>query len=152
MNAISFNSESTTILNAVDCISPIPVIKLKWALKAEAHNAVVTIKTTDPNATRDLKDFCAATGNQYLGADEHDDFAMHYVKKVVRECAACSNARTVLMGFAAVGALAYSAPLVIAGDPAGLNTFVFLAALLSLPSLTVNHLLMIMGLFSSSKG
>lgn len=152
MNAITFDTEAHAIIDATDSISPIPVVKLKWALKSEAQNTVLAIKTTDPTAQRDLRDFCASTGNAYLGLDAHDAFELHYIKKTAGECQTCSTARTVLFGVVAAGALAYTAPMVVTGDPSGPVTFVFLAAFASLPPVVVNNARLVAKLFRQTKG
>lgn len=151
MNAITFDTEANAVIDATESISPIPVVKLKWALKGEAQNTVLAIKTTDPTAQRDLRDFCTSTGNVYLGVDAHDSFELHYVKKSTKECQACSNTRTVVFGLLAVSALAYAVPSVVAGDPSGPMTFVFLAALVSLPPIAVNNARLLAKLFRGSK-
>lgn len=139
MNSITFDTQTDLHLDAKDSLSPIPVIKLKGALKAQPVNATVALSTTDPNVTRDIRDFCKTTGHLYLGTDHLDGFDLHYIKKQSVTCETCSRARVVLGGLAAATALIFTAPSVVSGDPSAPITFVFLAALASLPPLAVNN-------------
>lgn len=139
MNVTTFATTNDTIIDAKESLSPIPVIKLKAALKKEPEYAVVGIATTEADAELNLRDFCTTTGNLYVGKEMVDGHEVHYIKKQTMTCETCSNVRIVVAGVAAVGVLAYTSPLVVIGDPSPLITLVFLAALLSLPPLLINN-------------
>lgn len=139
MNAITFDTAAQATIDAKDSLSPIPIIKLKGALKKEAEHTVVAIETTDPHVERDLRDFCTASGHLYLGVIPVGGYDVHYVKKQIRVCETCNHTRIVLAGVAAAGALAYTTPQVATGDPSAPITFLFLMALAALPPLLVNN-------------
>lgn len=151
MNSIAFDTTAHSVIDAKDSLSPIPVIKLKGALKKEPENAVLAVMATDPGVERDIQDFCKSTGNMYLGSDQMDGHDLYYVKKQTPVCQACSKTRIVVGGLAAIGALIYSAPQVMVGDPSALVTFVFLAALASLPPLAVNNVRLLGELIANAK-
>lgn len=144
--------QAHSIIDATGNLSPIPIVKLKEILKKAAENAVLGIKTTDPGVARDLHDFCASTGNVYLGAEQFEDHHVHYVKKRTIRCEACSKTRMVVGGVAALAALAYTAPSVASGDPSGPVTLVFLAALAALPPLVVNNVRLLGELIRNARG
>jgi len=137
MNAVSF--EPTVTIDAKDSLSPIPIIKLKSAMKKQPNNAILAVETTDPHVETDLRDFCAATGHVYLCVNSMDGHTVHYIKKQTRECATCSQARIVLAGLGVIAALAFTAPQVVIGDPSAPITLVFLVALIALPPLLINN-------------
>lgn len=139
MNVTTFETTNGTVIDAKDSLSPIPVIKLKTALKKEPEYAVLGIATTEADAELNLRDFCTSTGNLYLGKEVVDGNEVHYIKKQIMTCNTCSNVRVVVAGIAAVGVLAYTSPQVVIGDPSPLITLVFLAALLSMPPLLINN-------------
>lgn len=125
-------------LDATECFSPVPIVMLKSALKKQPENSVLAISTTDLQIGRDFRDFCASTGNAYLGASRENGHEVHYVKKRTLQCQTCSRARVVLAAVAAAGALAYTAPQVLTGNPQGWVTVVFAAAPAALPPVFIN--------------
>jgi len=142
MNAITFDLRADNTVDARDSLSPIPVIKLKGALKTQPLDGVVALQTTSaelsPNLERDVRDYCTSTGHLHLGVDHLDGMDIHYVKKQAVVCSKCSKARVALAGLAAVAALVYTAPQVVVGDPSAPITALFLAALAALPPVMVN--------------
>lgn len=154
MNAILSDTSTSAVaprpIDAMHSFSPIPIIKLKGALKKEAANTTLALQTTDPDIERDLRDFCTATGNLYLGSERIDGHDVHYIKKQAFTCQTCSTARMVLGGLAAVAALAYSTPMVVAGDPSAPVTLLFIAAIVAVPPLLVNNTRLLGGLIRKS--
>ncbi len=49
---------------------PLPVLRVKKKIKDLAVDETMRILATDPGAARDLEAFCAASGNEFLGARE----------------------------------------------------------------------------------
>lgn len=139
MNSMHYHRVGTTV-DATDSLSPIPAIKLKVALKKAAVNAVVALHTTAPDIERDIRDFCTATGHEYLGMDHAEDHDVHYVQKNNVECRTCSKARMGLGALVTAGVLMYTAPAVISGDPSAPITLLFLAAVIAVPSLLINNI------------
>jgi TusA-related sulfurtransferase len=154
MNVILSDTTTSAVaprlVDAMYSFSPIPIIKLKTALKKEATNTTLALQTTDPEIGRDLRDFCTATGNLYLGVERIDGHDVHYIKKQSVTCQTCSTARMVMGGLAAVAALAYSAPMVVAGDPSAPVTLLFIAAIVAVPPLLVNNTRLLSGLIRKS--
>lgn len=139
MNALTLETTAATTVDAKDSLSPIPIIKLKSALKKQANDAILALETTDPHVEGDLRNFCATTGHVYLGVHSVDGHAVHYIKKQTRECETCSQTRVVLAGVGVIAALVFTAPQVATGDPSAPITFVFLLALAALPPLLINN-------------
>lgn len=138
MNSMTFE-RAGTIVDAKDSLSPIPAIKLNVALKKTAVNAVVALHTTAPDIERDIRDFCTATGHQYLEVEHREDHDVHYVQKSALVCHACSKARMVVGALVATGVLIYTAPAVINGDPSAPMTLLFLGGVTAVPPLFINN-------------
>lgn len=142
MNSITLDAVlgTSTLIDAKGSQCPIPIIKLKTALKKAADNTVFGVMTTDTFAEPNVRDYCKSSGNEYLGVENFDGYDTHYVKKRTVECQRCSNTRIVTLGVAVVGLLAYTAPQVLHSNPSGIVTVVFAAALASLPPVLINNL------------
>lgn len=142
MNSITLDtiSNQSTLIDAKGSECPIPIIKLKAALKKAAEHSLFGVVTTDKFAEPNIRDFCKSSGHEYMGVEHFEDHDIHYVKKRVVECQRCSNIRTVTLGLAALGTLAYTAPQVINSTPSGLVTVIFALALASLPPVVINNL------------
>jgi len=142
MNAINLDTitDHGTLINTKGSECPIPILKLKAALKKAPEHSLFSVVTTDTFAERNMRDFCKSTGNEYLGFKHFDDHDVHYVKKRVIECQRCSNMRAITLGFAVVGTLAYTAPQVLNSNPSAIVTVLFAAALASLPPVLINNL------------
>jgi len=52
---------------------PLPVLKLKKAMKQVPPGGVLQVLTTDPGAVADFEAFCRQTGNQLLDAKTEGD-------------------------------------------------------------------------------
>ncbi len=52
---------------------PLPVLKLKKAMKQVPPGGVLQVLTTDPAAVADFEAFCRQTGNQLLDAKTEGD-------------------------------------------------------------------------------
>ncbi|HEY9080526.1 sulfurtransferase TusA family protein [Magnetovibrio sp.] len=142
MNSIPLDAVSgtSTLIDAKGSECPIPILKLKSALKKAADHSVFGVMTTDSFAEPNVRDYCKSSGNEYLGVENFDGYDIHYVKKRTVECQRCSNMRTVTLGIAAIATLAYTAPQVIHSSPSGIVTVVFAVALASLPPVLINNL------------
>lgn len=142
MNSITLDAvlATSTLIDAKGSECPIPILKLKTALKKAADNAVFGVMTTDTFAEPNVRDFCKSSGNEYLGVENFDGYDIHYVKKRTVECQRCSNMRVVTLGAAVVGVLGYTAPQVLHSNPSGIVTVIFAVALASLPPVLINNL------------
>jgi len=142
MNSITLQSvaSSSTLIDVKGSENPIAVLKLKSALKKAAEHKVFGVMTTDTFAESSLRDFCTGTGNEFLGTKAFDGYAIHYIKKHTVECQRCSKMRVAFMGLVALGTLAYTAPQVLNSSPSNFTTILFLAALVSLPPVSINAL------------
>ena len=142
MNSITLDAVlgTSTLIDSKGSECPIPILKLKTALKKAADNAVFGVMTTDTFAEPNVRDFCKSSGNEYLGAENFDGYDIHYVKKLTVECQRCSNMRTVTLGIAVAGLLGYTAPQVLHSNPSGVVIVLFAIALASLPPVLTNNL------------
>lgn len=142
MNSITLDtiSSNSTLIDAKGSECPIPIIKLKSAMKKADEHSLFGVVTTDKFAEANVRDFCKSTGNEFMGIEHFEDHDVYYVKKRVVECQRCSNMRIVALGLAAVGTLAYTAPQVINSNPSGIVTVLFALALASLPPVLINNL------------
>jgi len=142
MNSITLDAvlSTSTLIDAKGSQCPIPILKLKTALKKAADNTVFGVMTTDTFAEPNVRDFCQSSGNEYLGVENFDGYDIHYVKKRTVECQRCSSMRIVTLGVAVIGVLAYTAPQVLHSNPSGIVTVMFAAALASLPPVLINNL------------
>ncbi|MBL4614340.1 MAG: hypothetical protein JKY27_05645 [Magnetovibrio sp.] len=132
--------KNSTLINAKGAEGQKPVVKLKKALKKALNHTVFSVHSTDKFAGPKLRDFCKTSGNLYVGVKHFNDFDIHYVKKRVVECQRCSNIRTVGLGLAAIGTLAYTAPDVVTSTPSAIVTILFAVALASLAASLINNL------------
>jgi len=152
MNSIPLDADlgTSTLIDAKGSECPIPILKLKTALKKAADNAVFGVMTTDAFAEPNVRDFCKSSGNTYLGVENFDGYDIYYVKKRTVECQRCSNMRTVSLGVAVLGVLAYTAPQVLHSNPSGIITVVFAVAVASLPPVLINNLRLLKGIIKKA--
>lgn len=60
---------------------PLPLLKTKKFLSQLDVGAVLTILTTDPSSTQDLKDFCNKTGHIMLKQWQSNNKLYHKIQK-----------------------------------------------------------------------
>lgn len=81
----SIMSERHKIKETLDCkglYCPMPIVKMKKALKGMAEGEAVRILATDSGSKRDFEAFCNKTGNNLLEASEEDGVFTYVVEKV----------------------------------------------------------------------
>lgn len=59
---------------------PLPVLKLKKAMKQVPPGGVLQVLTTDPGAVADFEAFCRQTGNQLLDAKTEGDVFVFLIR------------------------------------------------------------------------
>jgi TusA-related sulfurtransferase len=60
---------------------PMHLMKLEEQMKELAPGQILEIMTDYDGALEDIPDWCAKTGNEFLGIDETPDFFKFYIKK-----------------------------------------------------------------------
>ena len=81
----SIMSERYKIKETLDCkglYCPMPIVKMKKALKGMAEGEIVKILATDPGRKRDFEAFCRKTGNKLLESSQEDGVFTYIVEKV----------------------------------------------------------------------
>jgi tRNA 2-thiouridine synthesizing protein A len=77
-------SEGYTVMETLDCrglYCPLPIVKMKKAIKGMAEGEVLKVLATDPGSMRDFKSWCDKTGNKLLEAQENDGVFTYLVEK-----------------------------------------------------------------------
>ena len=59
--------QETLDLRGLRC--PLPVLKVRKAVRALPPGSLVTVLVTDPSAPEDFQDFCALAGHHWLGEE-----------------------------------------------------------------------------------
>ena len=59
-------SGASVVIDARNLACPLPVLKLRKALRAVSNDVLVELRATDPAAVRDVPAFCAAQGHTVL--------------------------------------------------------------------------------------
>lgn len=59
---------------------PLPVLKLKKAMKEVPPGGVLQVLTTDPGAMADFEAFCRQTGNELLDAKTEGDVFVFLIR------------------------------------------------------------------------
>jgi tRNA 2-thiouridine synthesizing protein A len=72
---------STTVLDTKGLNCPLPVLRVKKAIKDVPPEGVLQVLATDPGAPKDLEAFCRATGNQLLDWREDSGVFVVNIKK-----------------------------------------------------------------------
>lgn len=63
---------------------PIPVLKLKKAIKQAPEGGILEVLATDPGAAADFEAFCRATGNELLEQNRGGDGVYRFLIKHIR--------------------------------------------------------------------
>lgn len=79
MNAPSTDPKTT--IDARDLLCPLPVLKLRKALKDVNVGAHVHLLATDPAAVIDVPHFCTEAGHELVAIDEAADHSVYTVRK-----------------------------------------------------------------------
>ena len=72
---------ATTTLDTKGLNCPLPVLKVKKAIKDVAADGVLQVLATDPGAVKDFEAFCRATGNTLLDWKEERGVFTFNIKK-----------------------------------------------------------------------
>lgn len=70
-----------TDIDARDLLCPLPVLKLRKALKDVAEGEAVRLLATDPAAVVDVPHFCTEAGHGFEGVEQADGYAIYTVRK-----------------------------------------------------------------------
>lgn len=62
-------------------LCPLPVLKLRKALKDAPKGHIVRLLATDPAAVIDVPHYCAESGNLLLSQESHGDATTYRVQK-----------------------------------------------------------------------
>ena len=77
-------SNAYQVKETLDCrglYCPMPIVKMKKALKGMAEGEAVKILATDPGSKRDFEAFCNKTGDKLLESSEEDGVFTYVVEK-----------------------------------------------------------------------
>lgn len=73
------------INETLDCrglFCPMPIVKMKKALKGMAGGEIIKILATDPGSKRDFESFSKKTGNKLLKSSENDGVFTYIIEKM----------------------------------------------------------------------
>ncbi len=73
--------EATSMLDTAGKYSPIPIVKLNYAMKKLALGGVLEVIATDSGTRTDVSAWCNRTGNQLLVVAERDGVYRYRVKR-----------------------------------------------------------------------
>jgi len=77
-------SDGYTVKETLDCkglYCPLPIVKMKKAIKGMAEGEVLRVLATDTGSMRDFKSWCKKTGNRLLEASEEDGVFTYVIEK-----------------------------------------------------------------------
>ena len=72
---------STTVLDTKGLNCPLPVLRVKKAMKDVPANGVLQVLATDPGTPKDFEAFCRATGHQLIDWKEENGVFVFNIKK-----------------------------------------------------------------------
>ncbi|WP_317931613.1 sulfurtransferase TusA family protein [Halioxenophilus sp. WMMB6] len=81
MSQTTHNETDVLQVDASDCLCPMPLLKLKMALKSLAAEAVVELLASDPTSQQDIPAYCRISGNPLLGFSQRDGLYIYRVQK-----------------------------------------------------------------------
>jgi tRNA 2-thiouridine synthesizing protein A len=73
---------TTTLLDTKGLNCPLPILRVKKAIKEVPAGGTLQVLATDPGAVRDFEAFCRATGNQLVDWREESGVFTFNIKKV----------------------------------------------------------------------
>ncbi|MBC6444417.1 MAG: sulfurtransferase TusA family protein [Alphaproteobacteria bacterium GM202ARS2] len=76
----------TTILDVKGLRCPLPVLKAHKALSSLAVGDTLEVLTTDESAPKDLRIYCANSGNQLVECQERNEEGLRFFSVVLRRC------------------------------------------------------------------
>lgn len=71
----------TTLLDTKGMNCPLPILKVKKAIKGLDAGETLRVESTDPGSVRDFEAFCRFTGNQLLESAEDNGIYTYLIKK-----------------------------------------------------------------------
>ena len=69
------------VVDATGLLCPLPVLKLRRSLRGMAAGQLVTLRATDPNAVRDVPDFCHTQGHDVVETAQEGEVLTFVVRK-----------------------------------------------------------------------
>ncbi|MBL8835776.1 MAG: sulfurtransferase TusA family protein [Alphaproteobacteria bacterium] len=72
---------TTTLLDTKGLNCPLPILKVKKAIKDVPSGGTLQVLATDPGAVGDFEAFCRATGNQLVDWKEDDGVYIFNIRK-----------------------------------------------------------------------
>ena len=72
---------ATTTLDTKGMNCPLPILKVKKALKDLAAGDVLEVIATDPGSVKDFDSFCRTTGNELMETNDADGVYKFMIKK-----------------------------------------------------------------------
>jgi tRNA 2-thiouridine synthesizing protein A len=73
---------TTTLLDTKGLSCPLPILRVKKAIKDVPSGGVLQVLATDPGAVNDFEAFCRATGNQLVDWKEESGVFTFNIRKV----------------------------------------------------------------------
>jgi tRNA 2-thiouridine synthesizing protein A len=73
---------TTTLLDTKGLSCPLPILRVKKAIKDVPSGGVLQVLATDPGAVTDFEAFCRATGNQLVDWKEESGVFTFNIRKV----------------------------------------------------------------------
>lgn len=73
---------TTTLLDTKGLSCPLPILRVKKAIKDVPSGGVLQVLATDPGAVNDFQAFCRATGNQLVDWKEESGVFTFNIRKV----------------------------------------------------------------------
>jgi len=72
---------TTTLLDTKGLSCPLPILRVKKAIKDVPSGGVLQVLATDPGAVNDFEAFCRATGNQLVDWKEESGVFTFNIRK-----------------------------------------------------------------------
>lgn len=72
---------STTVLDTKGLNCPLPILRVKKAIKDVPAGGTLQVLATDPGAVKDFEAFCRATGNQLVDWREESGVFTFNIRK-----------------------------------------------------------------------
>ena len=69
------------ILDATDVLCPLPLLKLKLALRDMVEGETIELRVSDRTSTQDIPAYCRISGQTLLSSSEHGGVFIFLVKK-----------------------------------------------------------------------
>lgn len=72
---------STTVIDTKGLNCPLPVLRVKKAIKDVPPNGILQVQATDPGTPKDFEAFCRATGHQLIDWKEENGVFVFNIRK-----------------------------------------------------------------------